>query len=219
MRVITVEARRTFSANCYLVAAGSGSCAVIDPGAEGENIIAALEERGWTPNMILLTHGHYDHIGAVKTLQEQYPGLPVSIHPGDKPFVTGNPDAMTPGMQALISRSGRTREDFILSIDHWYTDGETIPLEELSFTVLETPGHTPGSVCLACGDYLFTGDTLFLHDVGRTDLYGGDAQALYRSIQRLSRLEQDYIVCPGHEDRTSLSNEQEYFKALLEYGL
>ena len=89
-------------------------------------------------------------------------------------------------------------------------------MDELTFTVLETPGHSKGSVCIVCDNVLFSGDTLFHHDVGRTDLFGGSAQELRASIRRLSEIKEDLLICPGHDESSTLAEEQGYFQEFLE---
>ena len=155
--------------NCYLVVTKERHIAVIDPGADPETIIAKLEDLGSEPSMILLTHAHYDHTGAV---------------------------------EALCKEPQKLRYDRLLH------EGDTIQLDELTFTVLETPGHTPGGVCYQVGDVIFSGDTLFQLSVGRTDFPGGDAAALKKSVQRLRDLPGEYTICPGHGSPTYLSQER-----------
>lgn len=181
--------------NCYLVSDGNGDAAVIDPGAEGRRILACIAEEGLTPKAILLTHGHFDHIGAVGALQKAF-GIPVYIHTDDLEmlsdgekngsFAFGFPEASVSGAQTL-------------------SDGETVRAGELAFTLIHTPGHSKGSCCYRCGGVLFTGDTLFDGGVGRTDLYGGSGRELTASLKKLAGLPGDYQVDPGHGSFTTLA--------------
>ena len=216
MTVVTLQPQFTFGANCYLVASAKGNCAIIDPGAEGEQIHQTIQERGWTPRMILLTHGHFDHVGAVEFLRKIYPEVTVYLNEKDLPMVTGAPEAMTPTLRTMIQTMQRRPEEFLISVDAFLEEGTVLVLDELTFAVMETPGHSKGSVCIACGDALFTGDTLFHHDVGRTDLFGGSSRELYHSIQRLQGLTTNYIIYPGHEEASTMAEEAEFFRAFLE---
>ncbi len=177
--------------NCYLIREEkASSCVCIDPGGNANKVLKYLEENGLTLEAILLTHGHFDHVGAVKELAEKT-GCHVYLHADDLLL----PEKYTAGP---------------LYYTHHYDEGDTLELAGLTIRVMHTPGHTGGSVCLLVDNYLFSGDTLFSHSCGRTDLPGGDPDAIMGSLARLKALEGDYIVCPGHNRATTLAVEREY---------
>lgn len=173
--------------NCYLVADESGVCAVIDPGDEPEKILAYAREHGLRICAVLLTHGHFDHVGGVRAIA-QATACPVWMHEKDLTLRT----AMTAAAPYYT--------DF-------YAEGDEVAVGSLRFLVMETPGHTPGSVCLLCENTLFTGDTLFAGSCGRTDL-GGNAQDMRRSLARLAAIRENYTVCPGHGAGSTLEAER-----------
>ena len=173
--------------NCYLVADESGVCAVIDPGDEPEKILAYAREHGLRICAVLLTHGHFDHVGGVRAIA-QATACPVWMHEKDLTLRT----AMTVAAPYYT--------DF-------YAEGDEVAVGSLRFLVMETPGHTPGSVCLLCENTLFTGDTLFAGSCGRTDL-GGNAQDMRRSLARLAAIRENYTVCPGHGAGSTLEAER-----------
>ncbi len=173
--------------NCYLVADESGACAVIDPGDEPEKILAYAREHGLRICAVLLTHGHFDHVGGVRAIA-QATACPVWMHEKDLTLRT----AMTVAAPYYT--------DF-------YAEGDEVAVGSLRFLVMETPGHTPGSVCLLCENTLFTGDTLFAGSCGRTDL-GGNAQDMRRSLARLAAIRENYTVCPGHGAGSTLEAER-----------
>ena len=177
-----------YQTNTYILSNGT-EAAVIDPGYEPDTILDALE--GLTLKAILLTHGHFDHVGAVRELVAET-GCEVWIHAAEgtmPPMVTAGP----------------------LYYTHTYDEGDTIcPISGVEITVLHTPGHTPGSVCLLCGRDLFSGDTLFEGSCGRVDLPGGNGHQMVASLRRLAALQADYQVHPGHGGSTALSAERRY---------
>ncbi len=185
-------------ANCYLLWERKEAAVLIDPGAYADKISRRLEEKGLTPCAVLLTHGHFDHVGAVAALQEKY-SFEVVIGAEDE-GMPGNPEQ---DASALVG--GRVDP---FSIDRTVVDGERFTLGGIEFEALHTPGHTRGSMVYRSGDALFTGDTLFAGSVGRTDFYGGDFRALSASLRRLAGLEGDYQVFPGHGPRTTLDAER-----------
>ncbi len=187
--------------NCYLLYGEKGGCAVIDPGAEPEKIAAKIRELGLKPEMILLTHAHYDHTGGIPGLLDIYPGLPVCLHEADKEMAL---DAGKNFSTAFDPRGFALAEDGL----RYLKGGERLPLDGEEIRVLPTPGHTRGGVCYIAGKYLFTGDTLFAGSAGRTDLYGGDMGALRVSFGRLLGLHGDYAVYPGHGPVSTLSRER-----------
>ena len=181
-----------YQVNCYIVSRpGSTHCVIIDPGYEPETILDLLEEKGFNPDAILLTHGHFDHVGAVRTLAAEYKGLPVYLCMEDLIM----PPQMTAG--ALYY------SDFL-------KDGRKLDIAGIHWQVVGTPGHTPGSVCLLAEDCMFSGDTLFHGSCGRTDLPCGDAAQLKVSLHTLSPLSDNYRVFPGHGDSTTLAWEKRY---------
>jgi len=182
--------------NCYLLCDEEAKvCAVIDPGEEGHRIAQAVEESGCALQYILLTHGHYDHFTGIPELLAHYPDTPVYIHPDDAVVKNTNPWALKfPRMDEAHQR--------------WYGEGDRLELGSLVIQVLETPGHSAGSVCLVVEDVIFAGDTLFCGSCGRTDFPDGDTGAILRSLARLARLEGNYRVYPGHDRATDLDRER-----------
>ncbi|MDL2233308.1 MBL fold metallo-hydrolase [Ruminococcaceae bacterium OttesenSCG-928-L11] len=188
--------------NCYIIKTDGESCAVVDPGAQPERIIRELEELRAVPRMILLTHGHHDHIGGVKKLMARYPDAVLYIGKGDAEMLGDTQKSL-----AVFRNSDDS--DFVIGNARTLADGDVLQLEELEIRVLETPGHTKGGVTYLCEDAMFAGDTLFYGDVGRTDLYGGDYTTLLRSLRKLAEVEGDYRVYPGHGDSTTLQFERQ----------
>ena len=187
-----------FFTNCYIVWGGTpGRAVLIDPADDAPGLLRILDGLGLAPEAVLLTHGHYDHILAVPGLQKRWPDLPVYCHPLDVP-------------RALTERDMGLTRPTVASFANLrpLADGQELTLAGLTFRVLHTPGHTPGSVTFQTGEALFTGDTLFRGSMGRTDLPGGSYSEIMASLARLGRLEGDYQVCPGHEGATTLDAER-----------
>ncbi len=179
-----------YQTNCYLVwGEGAQWCVVIDPGDCPEQVLQATEEAGVKIDAILLTHGHFDHVGGVRTIAAKT-GCRIYIHRKEELL----PDQMTGGM---------------LFYSNAYAEGDVLKLAGLEITVLHTPGHTPGSVCLAVENTLFAGDTLFAGSIGRTDFPGGDVADMKKSLSRLGNLTTDYRVLPGHGEETTLFAEKQ----------
>ena len=177
--------------NCYIIREeNSTSCCVLDPGGEAKKVLEFMENRGLTLEAILLTHGHFDHVGAVAELHEAT-GCKVYLCPEDLTM----PAKWTGGE---------------LCYTDTYGEGDELHLAGLDIRVMHTPGHTPGSVCLEVENSLFVGDTLFAGSCGRTDLPGGDLDTILASLRRLDALEADYDVYPGHSASTKLSREKQY---------
>ena len=176
--------------NCYLVRAEESRRAVIiDPAANSKRLLAALEEQGLTLEAILLTHAHFDHILGLPALGN----VPIYVHELDAPAMT---DAVRNCAEDRLPA---------VSATHLVHEGDVLHLAGMTFTVMHTPGHTPGGVCYQCGDDLFTGDTLFAPGYGRTDLPGGSWSDLVRSLRRLLHLPGNLHVYPGHGGDAELS--------------
>ena len=174
--------------------------AVIDPGDEADRILSILKGMDSQVDYILLTHGHYDHTTAVPELHQALPNAKIYIHQAD---------ANGAGSR-LFPLAGQV-DDLLL-----YDEGDTLPLGTLTIHVLHTPGHSPGSVTLKVRDVLFTGDTLFAGDCGRTDLRGGSYEQILSSLGRLGRLEGNYHICPGHEETSTMDRERQVNRYLKE---
>ena len=180
--------------NCYVVTdEETFKCVIIDPGADSNTILDYVESNNLTTEVIFLTHGHYDHHFALEAVAEST-GAPVYIHEGE----------VNRGGQ-----KGRHKLDDNGKLT-FYAEGDVIKVGNLEFKVLETPGHSTGSVTLMCQDAIFTGDTLFRGDCGRTDLEGGSDEIIMQSLKRLSELDGDYEVYPGHAESSTLSYERSF---------
>ena len=184
-----------YGTNCYFLCdKEAGVCAVIDPGGSPDQILAVLEKLACRPCAILLTHGHYDHTGAVADLLERGPGIRVSIHRGDFQNVDTK----------LFPLSRQVPEEAV----SFYDEGDTVTVGAMPVEVLHTPGHSEGSVTLRCGSALFCGDTLFAGSCGRTDFDGGSVEKMMASLKRLGQLEGDLDVLPGHMELSTLDRER-----------
>lgn len=179
-----------YQTNCYIVhAPGSRTCCIIDPGYEAATILHKVEALGLEVEAILLTHGHFDHVGAVAEIAAET-DCHVYISAADlslPPMITGGK----------------------LYYTHTYPAGGSVAAAGLTFRVIPAPGHTPGSVCLVCGDVMFSGDTLFCGSCGRTDLPGGNHRQILSSLATLAALPGNYRVYPGHGSSTELAWEWE----------
>ena len=179
----------SYQTNCYLAwGEGSDKCILIDPGYEPEYLLEQVRLQRKTLEAILLTHGHFDHVGGVKQ---------IAADTGCKVYICPEELLMPPRFTAGA-----------LYYTDTYTEGDVLNLAGLSLQVIKTPGHTQGSVCLLCEDTLFSGDTLFAGTCGRTDLPGGDYQTILSSLGRLKALEGDYKVLPGHGGSSTLAQER-----------
>lgn len=181
-----------FASNCYLVTADGKRAVAIDPAQP--RVLEEAEKRGLKIEYALLTHGHFDHVGGCAALQAA--GAKIGCLDLEKTFAeTGN----------LGELFGSPVPPF--KIGFTFKNGETLSLCGINFTVIATPGHTAGGASYLAENTLFTGDTLFEGDVGRTDLPTGNAAALVSSVKKLYALEGDYTVCPGHGEDTTLKAE------------
>lgn len=180
-----------YQTNCYIAwGEGSDECIVIDPGYAPEQVILEGSDLGKKIAAVLLTHGHFDHVGGVRGIVE-ITGCPVYIHENE----LSQPEQMTAGP---------------LYYTCTYGEGDTLTLAGVSLRVLHTPGHTPGSVCLLAERTLFAGDTLFQNSIGRTDFPGGSFAQMQKSLQRLKDLPENLRVLPGHGPETTLDEERKY---------
>jgi glyoxylase-like metal-dependent hydrolase (beta-lactamase superfamily II) len=179
----------SYQTNCYIAwGENSDDCIVIDPGYEPETVLAETARLGKTIAGILLTHGHFDHVGGVRFLAQRLE-CPIYIHEKELSL----PESFTDGPLVFTQH---------------YAEGDVVTLAGLSLKVIHTPGHTPGSVCLLCEDTMFAGDTLFASSIGRTDFPGGDYAVMKKSLDRLAALEGNYRVFPGHGEDTTLDFER-----------
>lgn len=185
-------------ANSYILANGN-QAAVIDP-SNTPAIIKKLKDMSLNPEYIILTHGHFDHIAGIDAVKKEFPKAQVMIHPIDM-------DKLTDPAKNLSVMVGQSV--VVNSQASPLIDGQSIQLANINITVIATPGHSPGSICLSAGDLLFTGDTLFRGSVGRTDFPDSGTKELQLSLHKLDKLPAETRVLPGHGDATTLGEERQ----------
>ena len=200
MNIITMTLGE-LGTSCYLVSSKSKNAAMIDPAGNADYIMSTLEKNNLTLKMILLTHGHFDHTGAVSDLVSQT-GAKVYIHKNDECMLDDT------NRNVAYLAPGFVYKPF--SADVLLSDGDKISLDEIEFRVMLTPGHTAGSVMYFAENCIFSGDTIFEGSVGRTDFYSGDFTAQRESLKKIADLEGDYIIYPGHGGSTTLKQEKKY---------
>lgn len=206
--VETVEVRDVFAENAYFyIDPSTRQGFLIDPGAEAERLLAIIEGNNLDIQAILLTHGHFDHTGAIAMLHREL-GLPYYISPQGQAYLT-NP---------MLNLSGEYGRDSVLPNAQFFRDGDFVSLPddpEFGLQVMATPGHTPDSVTLysKADDLAFVGDTIFKGSPGLTNFPGGNAPELYRSIQnRILQLPDSTILYPGHTPPTTVRAERPLYE-------
>lgn len=178
-----------YQTNCYILRQpGSSRCLVMDPGYDCPSLTQAL--KGLTVEAVLLTHGHFDHVGGVSRLAMDF----------DCPVYMGRQEVGLPPMMSAGP----------IPYTHLLSDGQQLNLAGICLRVLETPGHSPGSVCYLGEGALFSGDTLFAGSCGRTDFPGSDQAAMWASLGRLAQLPGDLALWPGHGEGSTLALEKQY---------
>lgn len=191
--------------NVYILAdTEAKECVVVDASFDFQQVLSKIEAEGWEWKGLWATHGHFDHVYGAKAVQLGGRNVPFALHPGDEPIRTGGGAArngQNPGI--------KTPEPSV-----WLEDGMDLKVGKYQFTVLHTPGHSPGSVCFYCpaASWLFSGDTVFFHDHGRTDLYGSSQSAIENSINtKILTLPDETLIFPGHDAFTSVGAERPFF--------
>ncbi|WP_408006747.1 MBL fold metallo-hydrolase [Pseudalkalibacillus sp. A8] len=189
-------------ANCYLLWNGQREALIIDPGSEADRINQEIEGLGLKPVAILLTHAHFDHIGALDEVRSRWKA-PVYLHKEELKWL-GNPDlngsSFFPMVQSVVMNEA----------DHVLKGGQDLEVGSFTFKVLHTPGHSPGSVSFYFkeSDLVVSGDALFMGSIGRTDLPGGDHKLLLKSIHnQLLSLDEETLVLSGHGPSTTIGDE------------
>lgn len=200
-----IEGIRTpgMGTNCYLISCqDTRKALLIDPGAGARGILEWIKQKDVEVIGILLTHGHYDHIGALEEVREAL-DVNLYIHQNDAEMIQDPQKNLSvySGRKIAINKAA----DVLLKED------DIIQIGNLTYTVIHTPGHTPGCICLIGPDGLISGDTLFYRSVGRTDFPGGSMQSILESINgKLMKLDDKIKVFPGHESMTTIGEERQY---------
>lgn len=209
MRIISLKPLSVCDTNSYIVSSICNNCVLIDAPADADYIYSKIKLHNLTLKKILLTHGHFDHIGAVADLVDKT-NCSVYIHEDD--------------LEKLLSGDGKVARYFgnvqVRSVSNvkTFTDHDVIKLDEMKFDVLHTPGHTEGSSCFILDMNIFTGDTLFSRSVGRTDLPGGDTAVLMQSLKKIYDLPGNLTMYPGHMSTSTLDQERHYNPYLRGFG-
>lgn len=192
-----------FETNCYVVAAdGSADCWIVDASFEPEPMIEHVGEAGLAPAALVLTHAHVDHIAGVSAVLAAFPGLPVWMHPAEAAWLNSPMLNLSEAMGAPVTAPGPDAP-----LEH----GQRISLAGTSWTILHTPGHSPGGITLHCeaAGLAIVGDALFAGSIGRTDFPGSDFDTLAASIRdRLYTMPDETRVLPGHGPETTIGREK-----------
>ncbi|HOG21301.1 MAG TPA: MBL fold metallo-hydrolase [Flexilinea sp.] len=193
--------------NTYLIAdRKSKECIAIDPSFFFEQVLEKIDREQWNFKAIWLTHAHFDHIAGIRSAVKSYPQIPIAMHPDDE-IIREN--------GGIASNSSAGQEKYCPKPAIHLRDGMTLAVGKYEFQVLHTPGHAPGHCCFYQKEagWLFTGDLIFYHDCGRTDLLGGNPAALMNSIrEKILTLPDETLIFPGHEEFSSVGAEKPYYK-------
>ncbi len=184
--------------NCFILFDENKDAFVVDPGGSSENIIEAIEKNGLNIKYILLTHGHFDHVGAVAALVKKYKA-PVYMSKDDRAFLESPKEVRASSFGMQIEAA---------DVDVFVKEGDEIPFSEGTIKVIETPGHTLGSVCYLFENYLFAGDTLFNGSIGRTDFPESNHSLMIESLKKLKKLDDEIYVLSGHGPESQISYEK-----------
>ena len=184
--------------NSYFLVTEEGRGAVIDPGEDAEAVFAFAAKKGFTLENCYLTHGHFDHMGCCKALQDAGVKIYVSQADAEKLYTDKNDGALF----------GHKTEP--VHADFTFNDGDVLDFYGFLLRVMATPGHPAGSVCFLTELGIFSGDTLFYESVGRTDLSDGNDEDMARSLKKLVSLKGNFTVYPGHGRATTLEHEKEF---------
>ncbi|MDQ0269432.1 MBL fold metallo-hydrolase [Cytobacillus purgationiresistens] len=190
--------------NCYVLTKENGTCLIIDPGGDGEKLIQAIKENQLKPIALILTHAHFDHIGAVDEVREEF-AIPVYIHEKEAAWLL---DPILNGSQSF--QMGQMIR--VKPADKIIVNEEQMQIGEFKFQVFETPGHSPGSLSFYFKEegMVVAGDALFNGSIGRTDLRGGNHEQLLKSIhEKLLTLPEETVVLPGHGPETTIGHEMD----------
>lgn len=188
MKAMHLVGPAPYFTNCFLLVTDAGHAVIVDPAAPAAQVKQLLEKENAQLTHILLTHGHYDHTYSLQALRSAW---------GAK--------------LCMCAQDALGNEDYPATApDVCFEDGDVLAVDELEFKVWRTPGHTPGSCCILCGELFFTGDTLFAQDIGRTDLQGGDPGQMQHSLKKLKTLPvpDEAQVLPGHEEFSTMGYER-----------
>lgn len=188
-------------ANCYIIS-DDEEALIVDPGAGANIIQTTIEQIDTKPVAILLTHTHYDHIGALDAIREEYQ-VPVYVHPEEQAWLQ-DPAKNLSGLQGNHMTAQKA--------DHFFQPKETLEISNFKLTVVSTPGHSPGGVSFIFeeDELVVTGDALFAGSIGRTDLPGSEPEKLLEGIrEQLFTLPDDYTIYPGHGGQSTLGNEKQ----------
>ena len=184
--------------NCFILFDENKDAFVVDPGGSSKNIIEAIEKNSLSIKYILLTHGHFDHVGAVASLVKKYKA-PVYLSKEDRAFLESPKEVRASAFGMQIEAA---------EVDVFVKEGDEIPFSEGNIKVIETPGHTLGSVCYLFENYLFAGDTLFNGSIGRTDFPESDHSLMVESLKKLKKLDDEIYVLSGHGPESQISYEK-----------
>jgi glyoxylase-like metal-dependent hydrolase (beta-lactamase superfamily II) len=185
--------------NCYLIYDSQTlKTVVVDPGEEGEKVILEIKKNNLKPEMLINTHGHFDHIFSDDKIRLEF-NIPLAVHKDEARMIA---DVCQNYSQdyAPVPMSVKNPEILL-------EDEQEVKLSFTTFKVIHTPGHTDGGICLLFDGFLISGDTLFAGTIGRTDFVGGDIEKMKGSLLKLKKLSPNLIIYPGHSSQTTLANE------------